>query len=53
VERLLNRRKQFRAVATRYDKLAERYAATITIADIFIWLRARPDQPRGDPGNTP
>jgi transposase len=53
VERLMNRRKQFRAVATRYDKLAVRYAATITIADIFIWLRARPDQPRDDRGNTP
>ena len=44
VERLMNRRKQFRAVATRYDKLACRYQATVTIADIFIWLRARPDQ---------
>jgi transposase len=53
IERLMNRRKQFRAVATRYDKLAERYAATITIADIFIWLRAKPDQPRGDPRNRP
>ena len=53
VERLMNRRKQYRAVATRYDKLAVRYQATITIADIFIWLRARPDQPRSDPGNTP
>ena len=53
VERLMNRRKQFRAVATRFDKLACRYQATVTIADIFIWLRARPDQPRGDPGNTP
>jgi transposase len=53
VERLMNRRKQFRAVATRFDKLAVRYQATITIADIFIWLRARPDQPRGDPRNTP
>jgi transposase len=53
VERLMNRRKQFRAVATRFDKLADRYQATITIADIFIWLRARPDQPRGDPRNTP
>jgi transposase len=53
VERLMNRRKQFRAVATRYDKLADRYQATIMIADIFIWLRARPDQPRGDPRNTP
>jgi transposase len=53
VERLMNRRKQFRAVATRFDKLADRYQATITIADIFICLRARPDQPRGDPRNTP
>ena len=41
VERLVNRRKQFREVATRFDKLADRYQATITIADIFIWLRAR------------
>jgi transposase len=53
VERLMNRRKQFRAVATRFDKLAERYAATVAVADIFIWLRARPDQSRADPGNTP
>ena len=45
VERLMNRRKQFRAVATRYDKLACRYQATVTVADIFIWLRARPDRP--------
>jgi transposase len=53
VERLMNRRKQFRAVATRFDKLAVRYQATITVADIFIWLRARPDRCRGDPRNTP
>lgn len=33
----------------RYDKLAERYEATITVTDIFIWLRAGPGQPRGDP----
>ena len=38
----MNRRKQFRAVATRYDKLAVRYQAAVTVADIFIWLRARP-----------
>jgi len=38
--------KQFRAVATRFDKLAVRYQATITVADIFIWLRARPDRSR-------
>jgi transposase len=53
VERLMGRRKQFRAVATRFDKLAVRYQATIAIADIFIWLRARPDRSRGDPRNTP
>lgn len=44
VERLMNRRKQFRAVATRFDKLAERYRATVRIADIFIWLRAKRDR---------
>ena len=53
VERLMNRRKQFRAVATRFDKLAVRYQAAVCVADIFIWLRARPDQPRGDPRNRP
>jgi transposase len=53
VERLMNRRKQFRAVATRFDKLAVRYQATVCVADIFIWLRARPDQPRVQPRNTP
>jgi transposase len=44
VERLMNRRKQFRAVATRYDKVADRYRETVRIADIMIWLRARPDR---------
>jgi transposase len=53
VERLMNRRKQFRAVATRFDKLACRYQATVCVADIFIWLRARPDRSSGDPRNTP
>jgi transposase len=53
VERLMNRRKQFRAVATRFDKLAVRYQATICVADIFIWLRAGPDQPTSDPGTHP
>jgi transposase len=53
VERLMNRRKQFRAVATRFDKLAVRYQATVCVADIFIWLRARPDRSRSNPRNTP
>jgi transposase len=46
VERAFNRLKQFRAVATRYCKLKDRYEATVTIASIFIWLRAKPDRPR-------
>jgi hypothetical protein len=33
-------------VATRFDKLAGRYQATACVADIFIWLRARPDRTR-------
>ncbi|MEU7873131.1 transposase [Dactylosporangium sp. NPDC049140] len=44
VERAFNRLKQFRAVATRYDKLKCRYQATITVASIVIWLRAKPDR---------
>ncbi|MCQ4136994.1 IS5/IS1182 family transposase, partial [Rhodococcus rhodochrous] len=30
--------KQFRAVATRFDKLAVRYLATVQIAAISQWL---------------
>ena len=53
-ERLMNRRKQFRALATRHDKLATTYRDTVRIADILIRLRARPDRsiPQ-DPRNTP
>ena len=35
----MNRRKQFRAVATRFDKLAVRYLATVRIAALAEWLR--------------
>lgn len=38
VERLINRLKQFRRVATRYDKLASSYAAMLTVAMIVLWL---------------
>jgi transposase len=44
VERAFNRLKRFRAVATRYDKLKCRYEATVTIASIMVWLRAKPDR---------
>jgi transposase len=38
VERCINRLKQFRRVATRYEKLAVNYLAMITIAAILLWL---------------
>ena len=43
IARAFSRFKQFRAVATRYDKLRDRYHATVTITSIMIWLRAKPD----------
>lgn len=39
VERCFNKLKQFRAVATRYDKRQVIYEGTIDIASIRIWLR--------------
>jgi transposase len=42
VERCINRLKQFRAVATRYDKRALIYQGTVDVASISIWLRQPP-----------
>jgi transposase len=38
VERLVNRLKQFRRIATRYEKRAVNYLAMLTIAGIMLWL---------------
>jgi len=38
VERLINRLKQFRRLATRYDKRAENYRAMWLIAATILWL---------------
>ncbi len=38
VERLFNRLKQYRALATRYEKLQVTYHALLLIAAIIIWL---------------
>ena len=38
VERLINRLKQFRRVATRYEKRAVNYKAMLTLAAILLWL---------------
>jgi transposase len=38
VERLMNRLKQFRRIATRYEKRAENFCAMLTIAAILLWL---------------
>lgn len=38
VERCVNRLKQWRAVATRYDKRAVTYRAAVVIASLMLWL---------------
>jgi transposase len=38
IERTINRLKQFRRIATRYEKLAANYTAMISIACILLWL---------------
>ena len=39
VERLINRLKQFRRIATRYEKKAENYMAMLHIGSILLWLK--------------
>jgi len=49
VERCFSKLKQFRAVATRYDKRERIYQGTIDVASISIWLRDPVDDPRDTP----
>ena len=39
LERCFSKLKQFRAVATRYDKREQIYQGTVDVASIRIWLR--------------
>jgi len=38
IERCFNRLKQYRAVATRFEKRAVNYRAMVVIASLLIWL---------------
>ncbi|MFC5513294.1 IS5/IS1182 family transposase, partial [Massilia jejuensis] len=38
VERAINRPKDFRAIATRYDKRGHNFLAAVTVATIMLWL---------------
>jgi len=40
IERLVNRLKQARRIATRYEKRAAHYVAMLTLAALRLWLRA-------------
>ncbi|MFE5940799.1 IS5 family transposase [Streptomyces sp. NPDC056470] len=39
VERCFNRLKQYRAIATRYDKTRDSYHAAVTIASLLLWIK--------------
>jgi transposase len=38
VERLINRLKQWRRIATRYEKRVANYRAMLTLVAILLWL---------------
>ncbi|WP_307516511.1 IS5 family transposase [Streptomyces sp. W4I9-2] len=48
VERCFGRLKQFRAIATRFDKLAARYKAGVHLAALILWLREPTQDPLSD-----
>ena len=39
IERFFNKLKQFRRVATRYDKLLDNFMGFVKLAAIAIWLK--------------
>lgn len=39
IERFFNKIKHYRRIATRYDKLAENYAAALKLVAVRIWIR--------------
>jgi len=41
IERFFCRLKQFRRIATRYDKLVERYASIVALGASFVWLSTK------------
>jgi transposase len=45
VERFFNKIKQYRRIATRYDKLAANYPAFIKLASIRLWIRTYESTP--------
>jgi len=49
VERGFGRRKHWRGMATRFDKLACSYQATLNIVETLDWLRSVPDTGCHDP----
>jgi transposase len=39
IERFFNKLKHFRRIATRYDKLARNFLASVVMASIRLWMR--------------
>jgi len=39
IERVFNKLKHFRAIATRYDKRDDTFIASVKLASIRIWMR--------------